>query len=262
MGRPGRPRARLRAKRYGGQAAAERLERGVLGAEGRRQALHVPQAEERAQSGRASASRALPRARLVDLRAPDVRSHRAGQGRVLADERVRRLRLRRLDDGLRGLRTIDAHRAELGHRGGRQGSESRHRSRHEGDRAAPLPFLRRVVRRIARRRVRDGLSGSRGPSRARGVHLHGRRITDARRPRQAAGVLQDAQPPPARSRHDSQHLHPRQSGHLRHRRGRGARRRRAAVWRQRADGHLSRHDGKPAGRRSVEGARAGAARPR
>ena len=66
-------------------------------------------------------------------------------------------------------------------------------------------------------------SDSRRSSRAGGVHLYRRGLTDVDRSRQAARLLQDAQPAPARPRHDPQHLHARdKAGYRRLRRRRGA----------------------------------------
>jgi hypothetical protein len=78
------------------------LEQRILGEEGGRAALDVSQAARRAKTGRAGASRAVFRARLVgDL--TGVRSAGPWAGRVVRDGCIRRRWLRLLDHGPREL---------------------------------------------------------------------------------------------------------------------------------------------------------------
>src|ERR1700730_12370199 len=84
--------------------------------------------------GRAAAG-ALPGPRLVGLGQAEHRPHGAGPGRVLPDERVRGIRIRRVDDGPRGLRQVGPHRRQFRRRerGGRY--QGRERGGRPGDQA-------------------------------------------------------------------------------------------------------------------------------
>ena len=78
-----------------------------------------------ARAGRKAAAGTVPGAWLVASSRADLRSHRAGRGRVFDDERVRAARLRRVDDGFRGLRPLDPDRGQFRHRERRRGPEAR-----------------------------------------------------------------------------------------------------------------------------------------
>src|SRR2546421_5744197 len=151
-----RRRAREARARIGRRAADQRkrVERGVLGEEGRRFALSLPQARRPARERRACQARRLPRPRIVHLVPPDLRPRRSGEGRVLADERLRRIRLRRLDDGPRELRPLGAQRGQLGHPQRRRGPPGRKRAGRARDGAEEDALHWRVLRRLARGGVR------------------------------------------------------------------------------------------------------------
>ena len=92
------------------------LDRRIHGEEGRRFAPDVPQAGRRPDRRRRAEAGAVPGARVVERRPVELRPARARQGRILDDERVRPARLRRLDDGPRGLRQVVAHLRQFRHR--------------------------------------------------------------------------------------------------------------------------------------------------
>ena len=136
----------------------------------------------RARARRAAAAGAVPGARLLELGALLLRSHRAGQGRILAHERVRALRLRRVDDGPRRLRLFRQLRQQFRHRQRRRGPQGRHPGGGAGDRAGQDAFLRHLVGRHPRRRLRAGRARAGGPAGAGRLHLQGEA-----RPRSAGG---------------------------------------------------------------------------
>src|SRR5207248_1674907 len=175
---------------------------------------------------------------------------------VLADERARAPRIRRVDDGPRRIRPLVAHGTEFGHPQRRRRSARRQRGRRSRDRTAQDPLRRRIVGRVARCRFCDRVPRCCRSPRAHGVHVHGGWLPDAAEARGADRILPDAQPPEARPRDDPQHLHPRPAGDGRPFRGGSDGGRGASVRRHRSYRDISGHDGEPAGRRSGQGARA------
>ena len=205
----------------------------------------------RKRSGAGAAPGAVPRARLVEFGAVVVRPRRARR-RVFDDERLRRARLRRVDDGPRELRPLVAHRGQFRHRQRRRrpdrGERAGHRAR-PGRRkctcsAKSSGALRAAAFAMERPALVDRLilnaftyTGRNSPTLAKRAEqlpyfrTHNRRLRDRD--------------------DDPQHLHPRPPRHQRPARRRRARRHRAAIRRPGADRHLSRHVRQPAGGRSV-----------
>ena len=143
--------------------------------EGRGLARGVPQAQRLW-----PASGAVPRPRLVEFGAVVVRS-RGARRRVLDDERLRRARLRRVDDGPRELRPLVAHRGQFRHRQRRRRPYRRERAGDARDRAAEDAHARRVFGRAARRRLRDGAAGAGRPADPQRLHLYRPQLADTRR---------------------------------------------------------------------------------
>ena len=110
------------------------LEPGILGQQGRHEAQPLAQARRRAEARREAAADPVPGARLVELDALVLRSQRAGQRRIFADERLRARRLRRLDHGPRRLRLFRLVRQQFRHRQRRRGSQGRDAGDRQGDR--------------------------------------------------------------------------------------------------------------------------------
>src|SRR5262249_56099889 len=98
---------------------------GNLGQKGVGWGEPLAEAGGRAETGRAGASAFIPGARLLEFRTLILRPHRAGQGRVFAHERIRALRLRRVDHGPRRLRLFRQFRQQFRYRQQRRGPQSR-----------------------------------------------------------------------------------------------------------------------------------------
>src|SRR5262249_29316939 len=86
-----------------------------------------------------------------------------GKG-VLAHERIRALRLRRVDHGPRRLRPFRQLRQQFRHRQQRRGPQSRGAGGGAGDRAGEDAFLRHLLRFHPRRRVRADRARAGGPA--------------------------------------------------------------------------------------------------
>ena len=199
------------AQSRGCGAAARDQERRVLGAQGQREARHVPQAAHRAGSQRAASAGAVSGARLVERGAQQLRPDRAGQGRIFDDERVRPLRLRRVDHGPRRLRQFRQLRQQFGYRQRRRGFEGGDAGGDAGDRPAKNSFLRHVVRRHPRRGLCAGAARARRSAGALRLHLQGRRRRGdpaAAEEHRGAARQSAAQ---ARRQHDPLDLHPRRA---------------------------------------------------
>ena len=203
-------------KRRRGHRGRRDLEQRILGQEGRRALVDVPQAARRAQGRRAVAAGPVPRPWLLGHFA-GVRSQRARPWRIFRDERVRPLWLRLLDHGSRELRQVRAYLRQFRHRERRRGSEGGGRSRRPRNRPAEIPFPRRVLRRTARRRLCHGGARARRPAGAGRVHLQGRGLADPDQARRAGRLLPHPQHAQTRPRHDPLDRHPRQAGHQRYR---------------------------------------------
>jgi hypothetical protein len=157
------------------------LERRILGQEGRGSAQSLAQAGERAEAGRAAAAGPVPGAWLLELRALVLRPRGAGQGRVFADERHGPVRLRRLDHGPRRLRLFRQLRKQFRRRERRRGPQGGGPGGGAGDRAGEDAFLRHVVGRHPRRRLRAGRAragrppgATKAPARPRSAGASGR----------------------------------------------------------------------------------------
>ena len=221
----------------------------------RHSARDVSQASGCAAARRSAAAGAVPGARLIDVRAIQLRSHGARPRRILVDECVCRLRLRCLDDGSRRLWQIRAHRRQFRHRQRGGGPEGGGGCRCARNRADAIPFPGRIVRRAARGGIRRGRARSRRPPDAGRLHLHRQGLAHARQARRAGRVFPHAQHAAARPRDDREHLHSRQAGHHRSRGAKSAGGRGTGVRRSSPDRDLSRHDRASAGDRSDEGSR-------
>src|SRR5438093_895433 len=97
--RPGHGRKACARNSRGTAGRRDPLDRRILGEKRCRVPQPVPEAGRGAGERRSAQTGPLPGARLVGLLPADLRSRRSGKGRVLADERVRGLRVRRVDDG-------------------------------------------------------------------------------------------------------------------------------------------------------------------
>ena len=153
------------------------------------------------ETGRAAAAGAVPGARLVELLAHILRPHSSRQGRIFVHERHGALRLRRLDHGPRRLRLFRQFRQQFRHRQRRRGPQGRDPGRGEGDRTAQDAFLRHLVGRDSRRRLRAGRARAGRPAGAGRLHLQGHRFAEMDRRREhgstscAPAIAASAMPP-------------------------------------------------------------------
>ena len=162
-------------------------------------------------AGPAAPPGSVPRSRLVEFGAVVVRPDGSRRRRILDDERVRRARLRRMDDGSRELRALVANLGQFRHRQRRRRSRRRNRAGDPRDRPEADAFHGRILGRVARRRLCDGAARAGRPARAERIHLHRPELADPGQARRAARLFPHPQPPAARSGDDPQHLYPRPS---------------------------------------------------
>ena len=156
------------------------LERRVRRQEGRRPPAGLSPLQGKPAAGSEPAG-PVPRARLVVRRARRLRPAGAGQDRLLDDGRLRRLRLRRLDHGPRGLRALLAHaRASPTSRAASDDLALAAKLIEKETGVTQGRLLRPVVRLAARRALRRAPSRARRAAGARRVRLDRRRLAHAR----------------------------------------------------------------------------------
>ncbi len=178
--------------------------------QGRGLARRLPQAP-RPGSGPAAPPGSVPCPRLVEFGIVVLRPDGPRRRRILDDERVRRARLRRVDDGPRELRALVANLGQFRYRQRRRRPYCRNRAGDPRDRPETDAFHGRIFGRVARGCLCDGAARAGRPARAERIHLHRPELADPGQARRAARLFPHPQPPAARSGDDPQHLHPRPS---------------------------------------------------
>ena len=179
-----------------------------MGQEGRSCTQPLAQAGRCAQGRRSAASDSVPGARFFEFDSLLIRSQRSRQGRVLAHERVRALRLRRLDHGPRRLRILGQFGEQFRYRQQRRGSQSRDPSGSARNRASEDAFLRDLLRRHPRRRFRASRAGAGRPAGAGRLHLQRHWRAGDRQAGATDRVLPQPQSAQARCRDDPLDLRP------------------------------------------------------